>query len=135
MLTPPAVASLTLEDRNGIVLRGTRTDAGALQRGGALGDIDPDVLAAFLAGEDHRFYQHHGVDGRAVARAFGQNLRARHVRSGAATITMQLARILRSSGERRTIAGKVQQALWALRLGAHLTKQALPGADPNPVPP
>ena len=134
MLTPPAVASLTLEDRNGIVLRGTRTDAGALQRWVSLGDIDPDVLAAFLAGEDHRFYQHHGVDVRAVARAFGQNLRARHVRSGASTITMQLARILRSSGERRTIAGKVQQALWALRLEAHLTKQAILEQYLNRVP-
>lgn len=134
LLDPPAVASVTLEDRNGIVLRGTRTDAGALQRWLPLADIDPDVLAAFVAGEDHRFYDHHGVDARAVARAFGQNIRAHRVRSGASTITMQLARILRSPGGRRTIAAKIGQALWALRLEAHLSKQQILEQYLNRVP-
>ncbi|HTI06073.1 MAG TPA: penicillin-binding protein 1C [Gemmatimonadales bacterium] len=134
LLAPPAVASVTLEDRNGIVLRGTRTDAGSLQRWVSLGAIDPDLLEAFVAGEDHRFYDHHGVDLRAVARALAQNVRARHVRSGASTITMQLARILRSSAGRRTIAGKMEQAFWALRLEAHLTKQEILEQYLNRVP-
>ena len=134
LLAPPAVASVTLEDRNGIVLRGTRTDAGALQRWLALGDIDSDILEAFVAGEDHRFYEHPGVDVRAVARALGQNLRARRVRSGASTITMQLARMLRSPGGSRTVLGKVSQALWALRLEVHLSKQQILEQYLNRVP-
>src|SRR5919197_1066700 len=95
---PPRVASLTLEDRNGVVLRSTRAGDGSLQRWLALGEIDSDILEAFVAGEDHRFYDHHGIDLRAVGRAILANLRAARVRSGASTITMQLARLLGSGG-------------------------------------
>jgi len=122
LTSPPRVASLTLEDRNGLVLRSTRAGDGTLQRWLSLGEIDPDLLEAFVAGEDHRFYDHHGVDLRAVGRAIKDNLRARRVRSGASTITMQLARLLRPGGS-RTWRGKMLQAFWALRLEAHLSKQ------------
>src|SRR5258706_8473473 len=105
LTAPPVVASLTLEDRNGLVLRSTRSGDGSLQRWLSLGEIDSDVLMAFVASEDRRFYEHHGVDPRAVARAVAQNLRARRVRSGASTITMQLARMLRPSS--RTLRGKL----------------------------
>ncbi|HYU10010.1 MAG TPA: penicillin-binding protein 1C [Gemmatimonadales bacterium] len=132
LTAPPVVSSLTLEDRNGLVLRSTRAGDGSLQRWLSLGEIDPDVLEAFVASEDHRFYEHRGVDVRAVARAVGQNLRARRVRSGASTITMQLARILRPS--RRTLRGKLVQALWALRLEAHLSKQQILEQYLNRVP-
>src|SRR5205814_10660418 len=94
LTTPPSVASLSLEDRNGLVLRSTRTGTGALQGWLALGEIDPDLLEAFIAGEDHRFYEHHGVDLRAVGRALRDNFRAppAAARSGAAPLTMRLAR-------------------------------------------
>src|SRR5258706_12440716 len=124
LTSPPRVASITLEDRNGLVLRSTRAGDGSLQRWLSLGEIDPDVLEAFIAGEDHRFFDHHGVDLRAVGRAIKENLHAGHVRSGASTITMQLARLLRPSTS-RTWGGKVLQAVWALRLEAHLTKQQI----------
>src|SRR5436190_12717202 len=122
LTSPPRVASVTLEDRNGLVLRSARAGDGSLQRWLRLGEIDPDLLEAFVAGEDHRFYQHHGVDPRAVGRAIKDNLQARRVRSGASTITMQLARLLRPSGG-RTWHGKVIQTFWALRLESHLSKQ------------
>src|SRR5206468_11221099 len=95
LTSPPQVASVTLGDRNGLVLRSTRAGDGSLQRWLSLAEIDPDLLEAFVAGEDHRFYEHHGVDLRAVGRAITENLHAGHVRSGASTITMQLARLLR----------------------------------------
>jgi len=133
LLSPQRVASITLEDRTGLMLRTTRTGQGSLQHWLALADIDPDVLEAFVAGEDHRFYDHHGVDMRAVARATVQNLRATSVRSGASTITMQLARLLRPGG-RHTLRGKVVQALWALRLETHLSKQEILEQYLNRVP-
>jgi penicillin-binding protein 1C len=133
LTSPPRVASLTLEDRNGLVLRSTRAGDGSLQRWLSLGEIDPDLLEAFVAGEDHRFYDHHGVDLRAVGRAIKDNLRARRVRSGASTITMQLARLL-SPGGSRTWHGKVIQAFWALRLEAHLSKQQILEQYLNRVP-
>jgi len=133
LTSPPRVASLTLEDRNGLVLRSTRAGDGSLQRWLSLAEIDPDLLEAFVAGEDHRFYEHHGVDARAVGRALKDNLRARRVRSGASTITMQLARLLRPRAS-RTWHGKVIQTFWALRLEAHLSKQQILEQYLNRVP-
>jgi len=133
LTSPPQVASVTLEDRNGLVLRSTRAGDGSLQRWLSLAEIDPDLLEAFVAGEDHRFYEHHGVDARAVGRALKDNLRARRVRSGASTITMQLARLLQP-GAGRTWHGKVIQTFWALRLEAHLSKQQILEQYLNRVP-
>src|SRR6185436_12824210 len=62
-------------------------------------------------------------DARAVARAALQNLRARHVVSGASTITMQLARLLHPADRGWTT--KLSQAAWALRLERHLSKQQI----------
>ncbi|MGD8866319.1 MAG: penicillin-binding protein 1C [Gemmatimonadales bacterium] len=120
---PGQVPSLTLQDRNGLPLRTTRASDGS--RGGwiALADIDPDIIRAFLAVEDERFYEHKGVDLHAVARAARDNLRAGTIVSGASTITMQTARLLRSIA--RSWPGKFQQVLWALRLEAHLDKQSI----------
>src|SRR4051812_26623727 len=133
LTAPPRVASLTLLDRNGVVLRSTRAGDGSLQRWISLGEIDPDIMAAFIAGEDHRFYEHHGIDVRAVARAISQNFRARRVRSGASTLTMQLARLLRP-GASRSVRTKIVQAFWALRLEAHLSKQQILEQYLNRVP-
>ena len=134
LTAPPHAASLTLQDRNGLMLRSTRAGDGALQRWLPLDAIDPDLLRAFVATEDRRFFDHHGVDARAVARAIAQNLRARGVRSGASTITMQLARLLRPAHTGRTVHGKLLQALWALRLERHLSKQEILELYLNRVP-
>jgi penicillin-binding protein 1C len=132
LTAPSQLSSLTLEDRNGLVLRSTRAGDGTLQRWLALGEIDPDLIETFIASEDRRFFEHAGVDLRAAARALAQNVRAGRVRSGASTITMQLARILRPSS--RTWRGKALQVLWALRLEAHLSKQEILEQYLNRVP-
>ena len=128
---PGPIPSVTLTDRNGLVLRTTR-DAGV--RGGwiPLKDIDPKLLQAFLAVEDRRFYEHHGVDLRALLRAARDNARARSVVSGGSTITMQLVRLLRHTP--RTLAGKLSQMAWAVRVDAHLDKQAILEQYLNRVP-
>ncbi|HZW89837.1 MAG TPA: transglycosylase domain-containing protein, partial [Myxococcaceae bacterium] len=82
----------------------------------------PQVLRdAFIASEDRRFEWHPGVDPLAMARAAAGNLKAGRVVSGASTLTQQLARLL--VPRRRTLAGKAQEALWALRLTAHLSRE------------
>jgi membrane peptidoglycan carboxypeptidase len=85
--------------------------------------MDPQLLQAFIASEDRRFYGHRGVDLRAVGRALLQDARGARVISGASTITMQLARLLRRGG--RGWRAKVAQTLWALRIERHLGKQAI----------
>ena len=123
---------LVLLDRSGLPLRATRAADGTLRRWIPLADVDPDLLAAFLAVEDRRFYRHAGVDLGALARAAAADLRARRIVAGGSTITMQLARLLRPSP--RTWRGKVRQSLWALRFERHLTKQAILEQYLNRVP-
>ncbi len=131
LANPGPVPRLVLLDRHGLPLRATRGPEG---RGGwtSLGDLDPKLLQAFLAVEDHRFYDHHGVDVRALGRAAWQDMRARGLVAGGSTITMQLARLLR--GTARTIPGKVSQILWSWRLDLHLDKQTILEQYLNRVP-
>ncbi len=130
--SPGPVPSLELRDRHGLLLRTTRSDEGA--RGGwmPLAALDPEIIQAFLAAEDHRFFQHHGVDGRAVLRALRDNVKGGYVVSGASTLTMQTARLLRPIG--RGWTGKLRQTLWALRLEAHLDKSRILETYLNRVP-
>jgi penicillin-binding protein 1C len=123
LLTRDGGQGVTIEDRNGIPLRATRADDGSNARWVPYERMDPDLINAFVAVEDHRFWDHHGIDPRAVVRAIRDNARARRVVSGASTITMQLARLLRPAG--RTWGGKASQAMLALRLDAHLSKQQI----------
>jgi penicillin-binding protein 1C len=121
MLSRDGLRAVTLLDRDGVPLRSTRAPDGSDAAWVPYERIDPDLITAFVAVEDRRFWEHAGVDARAVARATVHNLRARRVVSGASTITMQLARLLRPSP--RTAAGKLRQALWALRIDLHVGKQ------------
>ncbi|HET7233434.1 MAG TPA: PBP1A family penicillin-binding protein [Longimicrobium sp.] len=54
--------------------------------------IPAHVSGAFLAVEDKRFYQHHGVDWRRALGALARDVRHRSWKQGFSTITMQLAR-------------------------------------------
>jgi penicillin-binding protein 1A len=58
----------------------------------AFEDMAPSLRAAFVAVEDHRFYEHGGIDYRGIARAIKSNILAFGFAEGFSTITMQLAR-------------------------------------------
>ena len=123
MLARDGALGLTIEDRHGIALRSTRAADGSDARWVAYDRIDPDLINAFVAVEDKRFWEHHGIDVLAAGRALRMNMRAGKTVSGASTITMQLARILRPA--ERSWSGKLTQAFWALRLETHLSKQQI----------
>jgi penicillin-binding protein 1C len=123
MLDPGGALGLTIEDRHGVPLRSTRAADGSDARWVVYDRIDPDLINAFVAVEDRRFWEHHGIDVLAVGRALKANLRAGRTVSGASTITMQLARLLRPA--ERSWTGKVTQAFWALRLESHSSKQQI----------
>ncbi len=57
-----------------------------------LSAVPVPVRQAFVATEDRRFYQHTGIDWRALLRATVRNIRAGGVREGFSTITMQVVR-------------------------------------------
>ena len=122
LLDPDGALSVRLLDRDGHLLR--EIPSRRASRSNSLpadAPVPATLRDAFIASEDRRFEWHPGVDPLAVLRAAGTNLRAGRVVSGASTLTQQLARLL--VPRRRTIAGKVQEALWALRLTAHLSRE------------
>ncbi len=58
-------------------------------------DIDTTVIEALVATEDARFYQHHGVDSRSLARVLVKSILLQNESSGGgSTITQQLAKNL-----------------------------------------
>lgn len=86
--------------------------------------IAPHLVKAVLAIEDHRFYDHFGVDPRGLARALWQNLRAGEVVAGGSTITQQLAKNLFLTPE-RSVRRKLQELALALWLEARLSKDEI----------
>ncbi|HVZ86889.1 MAG TPA: transglycosylase domain-containing protein [Polyangia bacterium] len=81
----------------------------------------PQLVHAFLAAEDRRFYEHDGLDYRGIARALGANLRAGEVAQGGSTITQQVAKSFLSS--ERTIQRKIREAIMARRLERRYSKR------------
>jgi penicillin-binding protein 1A len=58
----------------------------------SLSMVPEHVQRAFIATEDRRFFEHNGLDWRAVGRAIVRNTTSLRVREGFSTITMQVAR-------------------------------------------
>jgi penicillin-binding protein 1A len=93
----------------------------------------PKVLQqAFLAAEDAAFFEHRGLDPKAVLRAMGRNLLARGVVQGGSTITQQVARNMFLTSERR-LARKMKEAILAYRIERHFTKQDILGLYLNHI--
>ncbi|AXE92439.1 penicillin-binding protein 1A [Paraburkholderia terricola] len=99
-----------------------------------LKDISPNVVNALIATEDHRFYQHFGLDWRRTASA------ALHTfsgdRQGGSTITQQLARNLYPDeiGRAPTLTRKLKEAITAFKIEALYTKDEILETYLNTVP-
>lgn len=118
---PTAALAVTVLDAEG-------TEIGS--RGGTtapvvpLTELPPYLVKAFLATEDRRFYSHWGVDLRGIARATWVNLRSGGFVEGGSTITQQLAKNLYLDSD-RTLWRKAQEALIAIWLESHMTKDEI----------
>lgn len=89
-----------------------------------LNQIPPEMVKAFIATEDSRFYDHHGVDPIGIFRAASVALFSGHASQGASTITQQLARNFFLSPE-RTLMRKIKEAFLAVRIEQLLTKDEI----------
>jgi len=90
----------------------------------ALEDVPQDMVDAFLATEDSRFYQHFGVDPIGVMRAFWVLLTTGDIKEGASTITMQLARNFFLSFDRAWMR-KIKETFIALHIEQLLDKDEI----------
>jgi penicillin-binding protein 1B len=77
-----------------------------------LSQIPPAFVDAILAAEDHRFYEHHGVDPVRIIKAAIVDLTSGHIRQGGSTLTQQLMKNFFLSNQ-RTWKRKLKEALMA----------------------
>jgi penicillin-binding protein 1A len=105
-----------------------------LQERVKLAQISPSVTAALVATEDHRFYQHHGIDFKRTAGAVFYSLKGDA--QGGSTITQQLARNMfpEEIGRSRNLNRKLKELITALKIEATYSKTEILEAYLNTVP-
>jgi penicillin-binding protein 1C len=126
-----APSEAVLLDRHGERIQETRVDpTGRRLEWTPLAAVSPALVSAVLEAEDRRFYEHDGVDWRALASAFWDTVARRHPR-GASTIAMQLAGLLdrhlapARGGTGRSLAQKWAQLRLARELGSSWTHEQI----------
>nr|MBI1232769.1 penicillin-binding protein 1C [Cytophagales bacterium] len=86
-------------------------------------EVNTKLKIAVLTFEDEGYYRHLGVDLPAMGRAIYQNVLAGKTVRGASTIAMQVARMSRPKS--RTYINKILEALFAIKLSIHYSKDGL----------
>src|SRR5215510_585255 len=116
----------------GLVLAGGADQPREDYRPITLADVPPVLVNAVLAAEDHRFFQHSGLDLRGLARAVWVNVRAGKVADGGSTITQQLVKNRLLTPERSLIR-KLREAWLASVIEWRYTKAQILEAYLNEI--
>ncbi len=95
-------------------------------------EVPPVLLAALVAVEDHRYYQHNGISIAAVFRAALENIRSGGVVQGGSTLTQQLVKNFYLTRE-RSFSRKFTEAIMSLLLDWHYDKERILEAYLNEV--
>ncbi|MCF6283122.1 MAG: penicillin-binding protein 1B [Candidatus Polarisedimenticolaceae bacterium] len=90
------------------------------------------LIEALIAVEDRSFYSHFGVDPKAILRALWVNIRAGGIVQGGSTLTQQLVKNFLLSPE-RTLVRKLNEAIMALMVDAHYSKEEILEAYSNEI--
>jgi membrane peptidoglycan carboxypeptidase len=90
-----------------------------------LADVPLHVQQAVIATEDAAFWEHQGVNWRAIGRAFANNIKAGEITSGASTITQQLVKQVVLKDDSQTYQRKLIEAHYATQLEQRLTKEEI----------
>jgi 1A family penicillin-binding protein len=89
-----------------------------------LEQMTEELILAFIAVEDHRFYSHYGIDPQGLLRAVVRNISERRYAEGGSTITQQLAKNLFLTHE-KTMTRKAQEMLLTIQLERRYTKDEI----------
>ncbi|MFO8024928.1 penicillin-binding protein 1B [Thiohalophilus sp.] len=95
-------------------------------------EVPPLLQQALVAVEDRQFYEHRGLDFRAIARALLANLRAGRTVQGGSTLTQQLVKNFFLTNE-RSLWRKANEAVMALLLEWHYPKTEILEAYINEI--
>ena len=80
-----------------------------------------ELINAFIAAEDSRFYKHKGIDFYSIIRAFFKNLEAGTIVQGGSTITQQVTKSFLLTPE-KSYARKLKEAILAYRIDKAFNK-------------
>lgn len=90
----------------------------------SLSQVPQVVQDAFIAIEDHKFYEHHGIYFRGLFRSLLVNIREGSFAQGGGTITGLLARNAFLSHE-KTITRKIKEWVWTIQIERKYSKQEI----------
>ncbi len=90
-----------------------------------LNQVPQVLIDAFVASEDIRFWNHHGVDLRGILRALYRDVISASSSEGASTITQQFARNAFGLGYEKTITRKLQEVILAIQIERRYTKEEI----------
>ncbi|MGD8725775.1 MAG: PBP1A family penicillin-binding protein, partial [Desulfobacterales bacterium] len=89
-----------------------------------LEEMPPDLINAFIAAEDSRFYKHKGIDFYSITRAFLKNLEAGTIVQGGSTITQQVTKSFLLTPQ-KTYTRKIKEAILAYRIDKAFNKKEI----------
>jgi monofunctional biosynthetic peptidoglycan transglycosylase len=132
VVTFPDVAALATErpkttafmERRKELLRDQGKDATIRYTWVPYGRISPNLRRAVLVAEDTGFYEHQGIDKKALREAFDRNWKRGKITHGGSTITQQLAKNLYLSPSRNPLR-KIREYFIARSLEKNLTKKRI----------
>lgn len=87
-------------------------------------ELPETYVDAVIAAEDHRFYQHNGIDVIAIGRAVVNDIKAMSFVEGGSTITQQLAKNQYFTQE-QTVERKIAEVFMALTMEQHFSKRTI----------
>ncbi len=90
----------------------------------SLSEMPPQLIQAFIAAEDSRFYTHKGIDFYSIIRAFIKNLTAGGIVQGGSTITQQVTKSFLLTPE-RSYQRKIKETILAYRIDKEFTKDQI----------
>ena len=139
--TLDTVASVETPEASWLLDREGRPLARFYEQNREVADLDelpPALIEALLATEDSRFFEHHGVDWEATARAVVYSgLLGRREQGGGSTLSQQLAKNhfpRRGGGTFRLVVAKIREAFTAARFEEAYSKEELIALYLNTVP-
>ncbi|WP_232732483.1 transglycosylase domain-containing protein [Bacillus sp. mrc49] len=93
-------------------------------QGVAIAEIPEHMKQAVVSIEDHRFYEHHGIDYQGILRALVKNAKAGSIVEGGSTLTQQLVKITMLESD-RTLKRKIEEFFLAQEVEDEYTKDEI----------
>lgn len=117
--------SQKITDRHGTILYEVIHPQSGKQSPVQFEKIPKSLINAFIATEDQRFYEHSGIDLKAILRAIWQNAQAGKVVSGGSTITQQAVRNFIGINQKRTLTQKAKESILAIKISLLHSKEKI----------